>query len=270
MKNNRDKPIPVSWLGMTHQQKDFGEMATQLAVMYSSVIWFRSSRTGACYGQATGFLLNTGTRSMLVTNAHVIHDGYQRLNQEHGDVQFVFGGRQIDPRIIDLDDREGIDVATLDVNGITFEQNAPGYWGSNASRLTPVATPTWPERAPSQGLATMIVGWPGKFRVANLGTPPQFAAFPLAGNLIDDVRENSFLIPFERSALISSDYDPNNRVVDETDFGGISGTPVFALHRGGLRPLELVGIVRAYGEGFDVLYCTRADIIDAHGRINPR
>jgi hypothetical protein len=66
---------------------------------------------------------------------------------------------------------------------------------------------------------------------------------------------------------VSTDFDPANRVVLETALEGMSGSPVFALHRDGVVPIQLIGIVRAYGEGLDVLYCTRADLISTGGSI---
>jgi hypothetical protein len=69
------------------------------------------------------------------------------------------------------------------------------------------------------------------------------------------------------SSRIDTDFEPDKPALLETAFGGMSGAPVHSLHRGGVAPLQLIGIIRTYGAGLDVLYCTRADIISADGTI---
>jgi hypothetical protein len=180
----------------------------------------------------------------------------------------VFGNREITPRLVAKNSDEDVDLAVMDVDGIEFEKESPGYWeGSGASRLTVYAPQAWPLAGPRDGEGTVAVGWPGKFRVHQRDST-EYAAFPLLGQMISNVSARWFTLQIERDQIISSDFDPDNKgPVQETEFGGMSGTPVFALHRGGINPLELVGVVRDYGDLLDGLYCTRADLIQADGTI---
>ena len=60
------------------------------------------------------------------------------------------------------------------------------------------------------------------------------AAFPILGPFIRSVNDTWFAVPFEREEWISSDFDPNNKAVFKTALGGMSGSPVFVMHRPGL------------------------------------
>jgi hypothetical protein len=122
----------------------------------------------------------------------------------------------------------------------------------------------WPLPAPKNGESTVIVGWPGKRRVVDEHDVIEFGAAPLTGLFIADVSDEHFTIPFDREHYIASDFDPDNPAVHESDFEGISGSPVFAMRTGPL-PLHLVGVVHAYI--FDTLVCTRADLIGVDGSI---
>jgi hypothetical protein len=95
----------------------------------------------------------------------------------------------------------------------------------------------------------------------------EFAAFPMIGQFVDFVGDHWFSIPFDRDEIISTDFDPGNPVALRTTLGGMSGSPVFALHRPGIVPIQLIGVIRAYGEGLDVLYCARVDLIAKNGII---
>ena len=55
---------------------------------------------------------------------------------------------------------------------------------------------------------------------------------------IDHVDQGWFSVPFERSQWTSTDFDEKNPAWLETAFVGMSGAPVFTLHRGGVPPLH--------------------------------
>lgn len=238
-----------------------------MAALYIDPVIMTSPADPDLYTCGTGFLFRPGDRTFLVTNAHVINDGHIATLEEYGVAEFRFGERTFTPKIVAIDPDPHVDLAVIDVDGIEFEKRDPGYWGSTVGSLTAYVPPAWPLASPTVGEATLCVGWPKKFRKhEEHGT--EFAAFPMLGLRIGDVTERGLLIPFDRTEMISSDFDPANQIVNETELGGISGSPVFALHRDGVMPLQLVGVVRRYGEAFDVLLCTRADLIRADGSIS--
>ena len=266
MAENNEGPDAKSWYGLSSTQRDWSQETIRLATLYSNPIILRSPANAAIYKSASGFLLKPGDRTYLVTNAHVMDDGYAAIEKQYGSASLTFGGRVLKPSVISQDSSDNVDLTILDVDGVEFVRREPGYWGSSAGLLETYVPPTWPLAAPKRGEAVIIIGWPQNLRKHDIGTV-EFAAFPMGGQYIDAVNERWFSIPIERKDLIPTDFDPANPVQKEMAFGGISGGPVFALHREGVLPLQLVGIVRTYGEAFDVLYCTRADIIRVDGSI---
>jgi hypothetical protein len=194
--------------------------------------------------------------------------GYRALREKFGSAKFVFGGVTFDPEVIAEVPDERVDLATIRVDGLQFQQTTPGYWASAAATLQTYSPGTWPLDPPAQREATVTVGWPVKFRKFEVERKIEFAAFPMLGSFVDGVNATGFVIPFEREYFISSDFDPTNPAIFEKTLGGMSGAPVFALHRQGIEPLQLIGIVRAYGEAFDALYCARADLIQPDGSVS--
>lgn len=237
-----------------------------MAVMYSSPIILTRPNDQSIYQNATGFLFRPGERTFLVTNAHVLDNGYFPMKKAYPDSVFVYGNRVLEPKIISKDSDDNVDLAVIDVDGIEFDKEAPGYWGSSAAKLSTYVPHSWPLEAPKTGEATVTVGWPAKYRVHE-SAKVEFSAFPMLGQFVDAVTNSWFTIPFDREQWIASNFDPSNKVVSETALGGMSGSPVFALHRKSIHPLQLVGVVRTYGEGLDILYCTRADLIKPDGSI---
>lgn len=268
--NSRDDstwPTPRSAYGVTARQRDFGAALQQMAVMYSSPIILTRPNDSSVYHNGTGFLFKPGERTFLITNAHVLDKGYFPLRESYPDLVMIFANRAIEVRIIAKNSDDGIDLAVIDVDGIKFDKEAPGYWGSSAAKLTTYAPMSWPLAPAKRGESTAVVGWPGKLRIHE-NSSTEFAAFPIMGAYIDAVEDTLFTIQFKRDEMIASDFDPDNKgPVSETCFGGMSGTPVFALHRPGINPLQLIGILRDYGSLLDGLYCTRADLIRADGTL---
>jgi hypothetical protein len=247
--------VPNSWYGLTTRQRDFGNTVVQMAAMYSSPVILTTPNDRSVYHNASGFLFKPAERTFLVTNAHVIDDGYDPLREAHPDMVMVFANRVVEPTLVSKNSDKDVDLAVIDVGDIEFDKEAPGYWGSTAAKLTTYVPPSWPLGSPKEGESSVIVGWPAKFRTHETGGT-EFAAFPMLGQAITSVGDKWFALPIDRDQLISSDFDPNNEAATtEKSFGGMSGTPVFALHRLGISPLQLVGVVRDYGCGLDVLYC---------------
>lgn len=269
MIKDEDWPSPESWHGVTTRQRDFGAQLTRLAGIYSSPILLSVVSDDSVVYNASGFTVAIGGKTFLVTNSHVMQS-YRELLSAQTDAEFTFGGVTFAPNIVSEIADDDIDLAVIDVSGMTFEQRAPGYWNNSVSTFQKYTPPTWPLGPPQKGESTLTVGWPGKYRTQLGKRHLEFAAFPLLGQFVDDVKDTWFSIPFNRDQWVSSDWDPKNPVIFETTLGGISGSPVFALHRPGIHPLQLIGVVRSYGEGLDILYCSRADLIFADGSIRPQ
>lgn len=263
-------PRARSAFGLTSNQRDFGRHIARLAGIYSAPIIIWSPTDDSIFNSATGFLLKLGTRTFLITNAHVSRF-YRQLKELHPDTQFVFADLSFEPDITSEDDDANVDLAVIDASSLDFPDYEHGYWDSEdgllpTGMIKPYEPGTWPLKPPTRGESAITVGWPAKFRTRLNSRSTEFAAFPMLGQAIDEVKAGWFTLVIDRSALIASDFDPNNPAAQETQFQGISGSPVFALHRG-LRQIELIGVVHTYGEGLDILYCARADLITPEGQI---
>jgi hypothetical protein len=258
-------PRPRSWHGLSERQRNFSNEVINMAAMYSSAVILKMS-AHPYVANGSGFLIRLAGKQFLITNAHVL-SAYYDIRARDSSAVFEFGGQVIDPNVVSIDERESVDVVVLNVTGIIFEQNRPSYWKSGAASLVPYSPESWPIDPAKPGEAVVTVGWPGDLRTRETSGGLEFAAFPMIGQFVDFVGDGWFSIPFERKDIISTDFDPFNPVALKSKLGGMSGSPVFALHRSGVVPIQLIGVIRTYGEGLDVLYCSRADLIGQDGVI---
>jgi hypothetical protein len=266
-------PRARSAFGLTSNQRDFGRHVARLAGIYSAPVIIWSPTDDSIFNSATAFLLKLGSRTFLITNAHVSRF-YRQLKQHHPDAHFVFADLSFEPNIISEDNDPNIDLAVIDATGLTFPEYEPGYWDSDdgllpSGLIKPYEPDIWPLKPPTKGESAITVGWPAKFRNRLNSRSTEFAAFPMLGQAVDEVKPGWFTLLIDRNELVASDFDPNNPAVQETQFEGISGSPVFALHRG-IRQIEIIGVVHTYGTGLDILYCARADSITPAGEIRPQ
>jgi hypothetical protein len=263
-------PTPRSWFGLTTRQRDFMDQAKQLAAFYSSAIQMFTSSDPREFHSASGFLLRLHGRVFLITNAHVIAC-YDEMKRRRTDTVFRFHSTDFEPRVISKRAEDDIDLCTIDVTDVEFDSENDSYWQSSAGELQVYTPSTWPLAAVRDGEALVTIGWPADHRVWEGARHLEFGAFPIAGPFVRGVERSYFIVPFDRAESISTSFDPANEAANdallETALGGMSGAPVFAMHRGGVLPLELVGIVRTYGCGLDILYCTKADLIRTDGSI---
>ena len=260
---SEDWPIPKSAYGLTYNQKDYAENIKRLAGMYSSAV-ILATPNGDVFNSATGFLFKPAGRAFLVTNAHVV-DFYRTELAKNSDLKFQFGDKVFEPTVVAHHSEDRVDLSVIDVDGMTFSVD-PGYWRSSADVLEAYAPGRWPLDPPIDGSSTVIVGWPAMYRTRD-GKEAEFGAFPLLGNVARSVQETSFVVQFEREHWIAGDHDATSPILVEKDFGGMSGSPVFAMHRR-VHPLQLVGVVARYSELLDGFLCTRADLITAEGMVS--
>jgi hypothetical protein len=248
---------------MSTDQRDYSVQIARMAGLYSHPVLIGRRGQPTPAGNGSGFLFRPGERRFLVTNAHVV-EGYEFIAKTDNDAMMQFGDRVFEPRVVARRKIRGVDLAVIDVGDLEFPRSFASYWGPQNERLETYAPMPWPLPPPTNGEGVVIVGWPGKHRVVLDDKIVEFAAVPLIGLLIADVEAEHFTIPFEREYYVASDFDPDNKAVEESDFEGISGSPVFAM-RNGPQPLQLIGVVHAYI--FDTLVCTRADLIGIDGSI---
>ena len=251
---------------VVRQLREIGDRLTYEACRYTNPVIIKH-RGGDILNTATGFLVDFDDARYLVTNAHVL-DRFDELGGSGVSPMLVFGGIELDPGAITKAPAERVDLAVLNVSGLAFDQAVPGPQSAVPAKLQAYRPTSWPPSAPILGEGILTVGYLGIHRSTKADGTPQFAAFPMLGLLIGGVADTAFAIPLDRDRWIASDYDPTNRVIDETNFGGLSGSPVFALPRTG-ADLELIGIVRG-DSTLDVLYCTRADLLKRDGTIDER
>jgi len=260
-------PNPKSWHGLSPNQKAWGREQSRLASIYADPIIMSCRQDQSVFTTATGFLFKPGKKTFLVTNAHVLDDAYLAIKEKYGSAEFQFGDRVFEPNVIAKDANPYVDLAVIDVDGIEFPKRDRGYWGSDMGALAPYTPSQWPLEPAKEGEVTVTARWPAKFRVKEADAL-EFAYFGMFGQRIGDVDDRRFIIPFDREYWTSSDFDPTNPIIFEKELGGLSGGPVFTMHRPGIQTLQLVGVVQRYGETLDVLRCARADVIQADGSLS--
>jgi hypothetical protein len=116
----------------------------------------------------------------------------------------------------------------------------------------------------------MAGGYPGVGRSQSLARPVSAAhfLFPTYARIVDRVYEDNIALQLETAEAFS----PQGLVPrSNPDLGGASGGPVVRLNpEADLLPVELVGFIYEYHQGFERLYARPASLIDEAGRIRHR
>lgn len=179
---------------------------------------------------ATFTLVNTGTKKLLITNAHVLN-AFEQEKRVQSHLKFwvcLHGGQQF---ILDVGRHCGYD-RSLDL--VAFDMD-------KSDEQLPIRfyQMNFPVRRLGLGDKILSVGYPGCFRTT-FDTPQiEFGAVPMALNVTRVVDTISFM------ADISDATYENPKLENNPDerLGGISGSPCFFI-RDALSKPDLVGFVK--------------------------
>lgn len=223
------------------------------------------------FSSASGTYIQLGSRSILVTNAHVYRE-FECVRERFGRAVFHVGGRDlkdVDSRFIDVD--EGSDLATIDLAGVTLTPRDTARGALQTRHFFSPAT-AWPAEA-STGDIVSFGGWPGVLRKDepdNRGA--EFNPYTITNVPITSATRDSFRVRVDRSKVTYS-FGRTSHDEDEKDFDfrGMSGAPVLRRREG---ITELVGIVTEYlgfiAEGdilVDTFVMTNASSIKSDGTL---
>lgn len=193
--------------------------------------------------------VKTHKRCFGITNYHVLKH-FREMKALRAKVHC-----QLDEMIFNPDERLIDEDISLDIATVHISESEIASIGATA--FSPVH---WPPSEPSIGEFAVSVGYPGWLRY--LDSPLQIAvtyigvASPITS--VDDARIE---LEFSRQYWITEvgSIDPSTI----KNFGGFSGSGLFVMR----LAAELVGIVFGYWPTYDLLHCTRTDLIEADGTI---
>jgi hypothetical protein len=235
--------------------REFGKFPLQFAkpVLFGE---YPSRQRPSKINNGTASLLRLDCGPVAVTCHHVI-DYYRERLKSGERCLFQIAGCRFDPLAQLISESMDVDLAVLT---LTEEQaDKVLTWGSLPSQFyTPVS---WPPPSPLEGDDVLFGGYPGKWRTTQDYDSMRFASYS-SGHRVTAVGTRSFISEVNQAHSVKTIYlDGLN---DLTEFGGMSGGPVFVLHK---LNLEFVGIVREYSPDRDAFHFTRAGLIGSDGHI---
>jgi hypothetical protein len=207
---------------------------------------------------ATGSLVYTGRRDLLVTNHHVYAEFISRRGASSETVLMMSGADGF--HYLDISEAEvlgtdrGRDLAVLHVP--RRHVLGQGKWFS--------VFPSWPPRRPEAGMLAVLYGYPGEGRVPQgdvMGASALSIGLPVAS-----VSDGHFVMADtngDAHSLVPDGQDPL------TSFGGISGSAVYVMVKetATTRPYLFLGGFAYEASGSGMICVTHADHINADGSI---
>ena len=202
-----------------------GEAELRVVASYTGPIFWMLRRSDKTRLMKNGsmFLLNTGTRVIAVTAAHVVEECLQDTKSS-AFVQCMVGSKLGHPVPFFLGDRlidahRGIDIATFWLTPAEIRQ-------TGLEVLAGFYYPLWPPRLPQIDRGVTYCGFPGNGRRWLAPKEISFGCVAMAG-VVSNCSENSLSVQIEREHL--SQVLGNEAMPENYDFGGISGGPVLAI-----------------------------------------
>lgn len=211
---------------------------------------------GPILHNATGtFITFDDTTIFLVVNSHVLA-AFRTSVEKHGASVFSIGEHSpLDPLSRIVYESPERDIALVDVSDIPIARRP-----SSLGPLAPHKISFWPPTILHHDDPVIFGGWIEKFRIQNKSNV-EFVATPFIGLRVDDATQTFATVPFNRETYIASDGTLDNPILQEDDFSGMSGSPVFAVMHQPIEHFVLVGIVRDHLRHHDVL---RIALLDPH------
>jgi hypothetical protein len=241
--------------------REFGELLEKRVDPFTVMLLILSGEKPAADGviaSATGSLLHTGQRQLLVTNHHVYASFESHLRSSPDTVlamSGVDGSFFLDitaAPVLGLDKQ--CDLVVLDVP--PEQVLAQGKMWSEVTR--------WPPRRPEKGTIAILYGYPGEGRAPEgkvLGASPISVGLPVVS-----VSERHFVLADENQ---NAHLHKPDAQIPLTNFGGISGSAVYVLPKTLANIDDAIGLCGFVYEASDsgVILVSHADHINADGSI---
>ena len=201
-------------------------------------------------------LLRFGERQFGATCFHVLNSYRQQLTEDPDRI-FQIGNAKIRPLDRLIDESKELDLAILDLAGVDITKIAID---KEVSFFEPAR---WPSKPISPGEFVALAGFPGVWRTHPAHLEVGFASFNLGATRVTDVGHQTIVCQLEREYWIQS-IGPL-LAAELTEFGGLSGCPVFNLS--GLAA-DLVGFVYGCSPDADYLLIRPSRFVNVDGSIN--
>jgi len=226
-----------------------------LAESYSAPFWWHDpgqpvgSRTRH---NGTMVFVNTGARVLGVTANHVYQACVRDMSGDSGLVCQV-GGITFDPTPRLIDSSTSLDLATFELSEIFVSGSLSNTFSAEK----------WPPSPIEDGELALLGGFPGALRNERGGeTDFDFPCFITRADSSSPTQAGVLL-------NLAESYNPEGPPLPpEANLGGASGGPVFRVHDGELRPLELVGFIYEYSPSMELMYARHASSVRADGTLS--
>lgn len=244
------------------EDKEYRKELAKSANNYIAPFTLRYGENGeVTIRNGTAFFLDTGTKKLLVTAAHVFEE-YKKVKEVNNDVVCQLGNVPFDPINKVIDSNDILDTATFDIEGHEHTIAKAGK-----SFLTHLAS-AWPPPPPEVGKSIFFAGFPGIERIhsKNNKNKINFGSYNII-EAVDQVTERNILLTYNHKEMI--DIFGNGLPPEGYNFAGISGAPLITVvdNKSGLQTWRLGGIIYEASTEFGIIYATRADFILPDGKI---
>lgn len=185
---------------------------------------------------ATGVLIDTGGKKILVTCQHV-WSAFEKESRENQNLKLGLGygdGVKIilfNPHLIDED--ADYDIAVFELNIENMLKNKAYYKADH-----------WPPLLPAAGDAALLLGYPGKYRYVPGPKRNIFFGKACFLDFISSVSERNIILAEEKNVREIKKHEDS--CPDIGALGGMSGGPVFIKRN---NRHELIGIMRGASDG---------------------
>jgi len=220
------------------------------------VYWYSIAdyQRGPVLNNGTIFFVDAGVGPFAVTARHVLQ-GYReavraepRTLCEIGGVDFDLLGNLI------AEDRK-TDIVTLRMDDDTL---------TKIGRIPHVNPRAWPPKPPEIGKGVFFGGYPGRHRIEG----PGIIRWGFAGGLdvAAAIHEDHISVQFRREDWVHTARHAPPAVGEP--WGGVSGSPLFAVVQNGVVSWRLAGVVTEFGSTFEILYASSFSEVGRDGSIS--
>jgi hypothetical protein len=240
---------------------DYGSQIIRIVPRYvAPVFWLRAGDDGPIVvTNGTVLFLDTGTTTLIVTANHVIDD-YKKAAAE-GRVRCQILNLEFDPVARLIDSNTEYDIATLAIARGEIERVGSGPDGS------PMFLTGWPPQVPDVERGILFAGFPGNQRLRQGAREVNFGIYTAAA-VATTISPRNITCQIDHSVITAAPqmtkpppgYDP----------GGISGGPILTLiERSNIVTWRLGGVIYEASPDMDMIFATRADVIQPDRKIVP-
>jgi hypothetical protein len=234
----------------------FAEVLLDVAFDCSAPLyWFSTSNNqrGPIASNGTVFFVDAGVGPFAITAQHVLQ-GYREAVLGDPSTHCEIGGIEFDVLGNLIAENREADIVTLRIDDETL---------TKIGRVPHVNPRMWPPKPPEIDKGVFFGGYPGRHRVER----PGIIQWGFAGGLdvAAAVHKDHISVQFSRE-----DWVPTAGLAPPAvgePWGGVSGSPLFAVVQNGVVSWRLAGVVTEFGSTFEILYASSLSRVRPDGSI---